>query len=170
MGNGYICKCNKCDNTFRVLLGIGFNFPDIYWETVEKMKKGRYGEQGRIFFKNHPDGAVSCENIVACCTSCGEYLDIPELNMYIPKKDYDISKAEPKGRWSVAMPFEGEEYVSWPDLEKHYNLYEQYKHKCPKCHAVAEVIPDFEKKLFAGELMCAKCGGTLKPVNIFMWD
>lgn len=165
MGQGYKCKCNKCDYSFYAYLGVGLMFPEFYQETVEKMKNGEYGVQGKNFFRDHPDGAISCNKVVARCTSCGEYLEVPELSMYIPKPDYILSKCEHKELWSVAFPFEDVDYVSESGLEEHYNLYEKYHHICPKCHSKADIIPDFEKKLFAGKLGCAKCDGTLKSLE-----
>lgn len=35
---------------------------------------------------------------------------------------------------------------------------------------MTEIIPNFEEKLYAGELKCAKCGGTIIQSGIIMWD
>ena len=170
MGQGYGCTCNKCGYSFSANLGVGFLFPMVYRETVGAMKKGEYGEQGKKFFDEHSDGAIDCETVVARCSACGEYGLVPALTMYVPKKDFDTAKMEPKGRWSVAFPCEGAEYVSWLDLKKYYDLYEKYDHRCPECGGAAEIVEDFEKKLEEGELSCAKCDGTLKLADIIMWD
>lgn len=141
----------------------------VYKETVDAMKKGEYGEQGKKFFEEHPDGAVDCETAVARCSACGEYGHVPALTMYVPKKDYDSSKIELKGIWSVAFPFEGADYVSWSDLEEFYDVHEKYDHRCPECGGVAEIV-DFEKELEAGELACAMCDGKMEVTDLIMWD
>ena len=53
MGQGYGCTCNKCGYSFSANLGVGFLFPIVYKETVDAMKKGEYGEQGKKFFDDH---------------------------------------------------------------------------------------------------------------------
>lgn len=170
MGQGYGCTCNKCGYSFSANLGAGFLFPMVYKETVDAMKKGEYGEQGKKFFTEHPDGAIDCETVVARCKSCGEYGSVPNLTMYVPKKDYDPAKAAPKGRWSVAFPFEGADYVSWSDLETYYDVYEKYDHRCPECGGSAEIVEDFEKELDSGNLACTKCDGKLEVTDLIMWD
>lgn len=169
MGQGYGCACKKCGYNLYANLGVGFLFPKVYQETVAAMKKGEYGAQGKIFFEEHPDGAIACDTVVARCTDCGEYLEVPDLTMYVPKKDYNPSENKPKGRWSVAFPFEGADYVSWSDLEEHYDFFEKYNHKCSGCCGTAEII-DFEKELNSGNLACAKCDGKLEVTDLIMWD
>jgi len=169
MGRGYECKCNKCGYSFGANLGVGFLFPMVYQKTVDAMKNGEYGEQGRKFFEEHPDGAVECDNVVARCTCCGKFGRVPNLTMYVPKKEYNPLNAESKGIWSTAFPFEGADYVSWMDLEKYYDLYEKYDHRCPECGGSAEII-DFEKQLEARELKCPNCDGTMETTGILMWD
>lgn len=123
-----------------------------------------------MFFKEHPNGAIACETVVARCVDRGEYIEVPDLTMWAPKRDYDPSKVEPKGRWSVAFPVEGAEYVSWSDLEEHYDFYKKYNHKCPECGGTAEILLDFEKILETGELACAKCDRKMEVTDLIMWD
>ncbi len=170
MGTGYNCKCNKCGYEIHANLGVGFMFPKVYAETVERMKTGKLGKQAKKFFEEHPDGAIECETVIAKCLHCGLCGPVPNLTMYIPKPDYDPTNAEPKGRWSVAFPFEGADYVSLMDLEKYYDEYEKFNHRCPECGGKAEIIPDFEKQLNDGTLKCPKCDGLMEMQDIIMWD
>ena len=170
MGTGYVCKCNKCGFSIEANLGVGFMFPRVYQTAVERMKSGEYGEQGKKFFKEHPDGAISCETVVAKCLSCGDCGPVPDFTMYVPKPDYNPEKAEHEDDYSVFPSLREEEYVSWLDLEEHYDEYEKFDHRCPECGGKAEIIPDFEKQLEEGTLGCPKCDGLMEIEDIIKWD
>lgn len=169
MGTGYGCTCNKCGYSYHANLGVGFMFPIVYKETVEAMKKGDYGVQGKKFFEEHPDGAIACETVIARCTECGECGQVSDLTMYVPKKNIHPN-AKKHGRWSVAMPFEGAEYFTSWELDEEFDVYEKYDHRCPKCNGRAEIIEDFENKLESGKLGCTKCDGTMEITGMIMWD
>ena len=64
MGESVSYKCPKCGYSFIGPLGSGFLYPDVYFETVEKMKSGEFGEKAKQFFIDIPDGAVDCENVM----------------------------------------------------------------------------------------------------------
>lgn len=64
MGLDLTCNCKKCGYSFGAQVGVGMLYPKVYSETVEKMKEGQFGLQGKEFFEAFPNGAISCENIV----------------------------------------------------------------------------------------------------------
>ena len=41
------CECSKCGYAFSTFVGVGFGYPKVYEETVEKLKTGFYGAQGK---------------------------------------------------------------------------------------------------------------------------
>ena len=84
MGSIYACKCDNCGFRFSAHLGTGFMYPEEYCETVQNMKAGLYGKQGKQFFEEHPDGAITCNNIVVQCDDCGKLMSVPELDLYVP--------------------------------------------------------------------------------------
>ena len=47
MGNGFNWKCDDCGYTFKAFLGVGFMFPMVYRETVQDMKRGKFGKQDK---------------------------------------------------------------------------------------------------------------------------
>ena len=95
------------DSGFAANLGFGFLYPVAYCEAVTKMKEGNLGEQGKEFFEAFPDGAISCEYIVVQCNECGKLMNVPKLDLYVPKDGYDASKQNKNTRWSVAFSGNG---------------------------------------------------------------
>ena len=59
MGTGYTRKCPKCGFEFHSSTGVGFLFPKVYAETVQKAKEGELGEELKSFFAEHKDGAIN---------------------------------------------------------------------------------------------------------------
>lgn len=187
MGNGYSCKCNKCDYGFMASLGVGLMFPEVYEDTVKAMKSGEYGDQPKSFFQAHPDGAIDCDNVVVRCRSCGKYATEPRLDMYVPKEGKGAGVAEATGnsegaagntepeaselRWSSACSGEDCDYVDPYDLTENYKLFEHYQHKCESCGGDAEIVEGFESKLDKGELKCPKCkDGVIELKGELLWD
>ena len=64
MGIELTCVCEKCGYEFEADVGVGFLYPKVYVETIDAMKEGRFGQQGKEFLEAFPNGAISCENIV----------------------------------------------------------------------------------------------------------
>ncbi len=81
------------------------------------MKAGKFGAQGKRFFKEHPDGAISCENIVVQCDDCGELMQVPELDLYVPKEGFSIDKIDRSYNWSTVFSGKGYDYISYSDLK-----------------------------------------------------
>ncbi len=155
MGTGYDCKCNKCEYGFIVKLGIGFLSPKVYKSIVSAMKAVKLGEQPKSFFVEHPDGAVNCETVVACCEKCGKYFPVKSFDMYVPKDIEDSNR----------------DYVMPNELGERYILHQRYEHKCPECGGDAFIVDDFEEKLSLGKIKCLQCDdGIIVPIEEMMWD
>lgn len=163
MGSGYKYKCSKCGYSFMSANGVGFLFPVVYEETIQKAKAGELGEVIKTFFDEHPNGAISAENVTLCCDKCGKLSLGQDLTMYLPN-DENYKDIE-HGRWTVGMPFEGANYVTNWDLEEHYKEYAKYQHKCTECGGNMHIVSDEE------QLMCPKCKTPFEPsTEIIMWD
>lgn len=171
MGEGFVCNCENCGYEFTAYLDTGMFFPLTYRETVEKMKSREMGAQGQEFFKEYPQGAIDCRNVVGFCKKCGEYHQIVNQAMYTPKEWYNPNKIKNDSIWSVAAPFAGAIYVTKSELDRYYDKYDDYYHVCPGCGEPLEIIEDFMKQLDAETLDCPKCGmRKLKRTGIIMWD
>lgn len=173
MGSWYGAKCEKCGYQYGAFLGVGFTFPKLYEETVKKMKSGKFGKQGYKFFKNHPDGAITCNNIVVQCDDCGKLMTVPELDLYVPKDGFDSTKIERIGVWSTAFSGKGYDYISRSDLHDHYKFYEHYDHRCSTCRGHASVVEGFTERYDADvdrHVRCPKCGAMMEIECVGDWD
>ncbi len=178
MGTGYSLHCRKCGYKISAGLGIGYMYPLAWKQTMEEARAGEYGETIRRFLEEHPDGTLIPENVLLQCTSCGNLDSGVDLSMYIRRPE--VSRRE-HGRWSVAAPNEGAEYVSPMDRDddQTYVLYAR-GNICEKCGKLMRPITD--KELDAqrskgkgpeteSEIPCPKCGELLWfDESGIMWD
>ena len=162
MGSGYKYGCPNCKFTFGCSTGVGFMFPAIYKETVQRARAGELGQEIKSFFEMHEDGAINAEEVMLCCDEYGHLATGKDLTMYTPKSG--MPKQNEHGRWSIAAPFENENYVSEYELEEFYDEYAKYKHTCEECGGNMHVVGADEK------LMCPKCRTQLELTGRFLWD
>ena len=161
MGEGYTKKCSKCNYVFHANTGVGFLFPKVYAETIEKAKSGELGPQLEVFFKEHEDGAIDASETILCCEQCGALRNEVDLTMYVPNKSMPRNN---NGRWSLSFPFKGAEYVTPWDLKEYYTEYAKYPHKCEECGGNMRVVEENE------ELLCPTCKEPLEFLEMILWD
>ena len=177
MGTGYTLRCRKCGYEISANLGVGFLFPLAYQETMEAARAGKLGKRYQQFLQEHPDGSLNTEVVFLQCEECGTLKSGQDLSMYI--RNPDVPRRE-QGRWSVAAPFEGEDYVSPMELDRE-NTYTLYApgHICRKCGKPMRTITQDELwkiKMKSGadcgrtEVFCPKCREPLWIESISMWD
>lgn len=172
MGLDLMCECKKCGYSFEAPVGVGMLYPKVYCETVAKMKEGYFGKQGKEFFEAFPNGAISCENIVVKCNDCRQLMVVPELALYIPKDGYNPIKIDRKIPWSSGFSGKDYEYVSFSELDNHYQLFEQYNHRCLNCNGHTSVVTGFTECMDENidrHVRCPKCGTVLKIDIIGIW-
>ena len=85
MGTKYVFKCFKCKYQIDISLGVGFSFPMVYKEIVEKAKAGDFGDTMKEFLHTFPEGRIDAEKALYLCQACGNMEVLPELSMYLPK-------------------------------------------------------------------------------------
>ncbi|QTE70319.1 hypothetical protein JRC49_10965 [Clostridiales bacterium FE2011] len=176
MGTGYTLGCKKCGYKISGNLGVGFFFPKAYQETMRAAREGKLGKRIQRFLEEHPDGALKAETVFLQCEECGKLTCGMDLSMYIrnpemPRKEH--------GRWSVAMPFEEEDYVSPMELEDEgtYQFYD-YGNLCEKCGKPMKPITDNElmdnnardENDGSTVVTCPRCKERLWIEDIIMWD
>ncbi|MBQ3336516.1 MAG: hypothetical protein IJG80_03845 [Selenomonadaceae bacterium] len=164
MGTGYTLHCKECGYNFDAFFGVGFLFPSVYKETMEAAKNGALGEKLQRFLTENPNGAIDVSNVVSVCKKCGEIENVLDLTMYFPKKGF--SPVKPQGRWSVAFPFIGEDYVTPWDLQEHYKVFVKYPHKCKRCGAEVELVTEEHLE----KINCPNCHKSLSVEDIINWD
>lgn len=173
MGIELTCICEKCGYEFEADVGVGFLYPKVYVETIDAMKEGRFGQQGKEFLEAFPNGAISCENIVVQCNDCKKLMVVPELSLYVPKEGYDFTKSNRKKRWSSGFSGNDYEYVSPIELNDHYQLFEEYDHRCLYCNGHTSVVPGFTEcmdKSIDKRVSCPECGSMIEINFTGIWD
>ena len=177
MGREITLQCRECGYEASGNLGVGFLFPVVYQETMKDARAGKYGETIRQFLLDHPDGTLNTENVFLQCTGCGNLAFGKDLSMYIRKSD--VPRRE-HGRWSVAVPSEGADYVSPAELERE-NTYEfaAWGNTCSKCGKPMKPISEehlLRKKAGCEKVgdqtvvCCPKCKEPLYIAGMLMWD
>ena len=162
MGSGCRMECPQCGYKFNRSEGVGFLFPMVYAETVEKAKKGKLGKEIKQFFEDHEDGAIDVSDVTLCCEDCGFLSTRMDLTMYLPK-DGKPHKVE-NSNWSSACTGEGLDYVMNSDLDEYYMEYMKYPHKCKKCKGKMHIVKGNES------LLCPKCKVAMEIKDIILWD
>lgn len=169
MGEGYGFHCPKCGYKFSANIGTGFLFPQEYAENVEKAKAGKFGSELKKLFAEHPDAALDIEPVVMRCDDCGRYYQRMRLDAYLPLDKAENSKKKEGGRWSVAFPFEGADYITSSDLEEPYRKVLPHHYKCRYCHGHLSEVPE-DDLLSPGKMVCPKCREALELGKIVKWD
>ena len=167
------CECPKCGYAFSAFVGVGFAYPKVYAEAVEKLKAGFYGAQGKEFFEAFPDGAISCENIVVQCNDCNSLMEVLDLSLYVPKDDFSKAKLERTVPWPSGFSGKGYEYITRSELREHYMLFERYDHRCTKCNGHTTIVPGFTENMsnkINRKFHCPECGNVLEIFPCGMWD
>lgn len=167
------CTCKKCGYRFEADMGVGLMYPKTYQSTIDKIRKGFYGQQGKEFLEVFPNGAISREEIVVQCDDCRKLTCVPDLTLYIPKEDYDPDKRDRSIPWSSACTGKDREYVSPDELEVNYEAFERYNHRCPYCNSHASVLPGFTEDVSKNQdkfVHCPNCGSLLEIEIEGLWD
>ena len=163
MGSGCVYKCSACGYSFEASVGVGFLYPDTYQETMAAARRGELGEKVQQFLSEHPDGALDPSDQIACCLSCKRYETVQDLTMYF----FPDGLPEPPGRWSIAFPAEGENYVDPGTMQQQGKIYARYPHRCHSCGGKMKLLKRFSFQ----PLPCPNCRGKdLEPTRFIDWD
>lgn len=148
MGQGGAYRCDKCGYQVEAWTGMGFLYPMVCEENIEKAKNGELGEELKKLFEEYPNGKLDCQEVLKRCENCGEYEVVTDLGFYIPENNEKANE----DIWNL----DG------------YKKIESYKHLCASCGGE---LMDLE----SGEggyvnLVCPQCGETLELVDRVLWD
>ena len=161
MGSGYELKCEKCEFKHIVCEGIGFLYPSLCAEILDKMKKGAYGK-GFMEDALRIDGvAVHHECMIFVCDHCGKWRADEVIDLCAPIGD----PVKPTRKFCSAMPDPQEKlYVMGYEIKKEYSIVRSKRHMCGNCRHKLRQIKKNEK------LNCPHCGSQLIKCNEFFWD
>ncbi len=169
MGVGYTWECKKCGYIFGADIGVGFLYPIIYNETMEKAKRGELGSELKEILEVYPEAAIDPEDYIFRCEDCGEYECEPILTAYIPKEGVKLPAPDKDRIWSVSFPFKGYAYVSSVDMMENYDIFEEYNHQCKKCGGKMKALT--EKECLEGDgMICPHCKMRMEMINFWYWD
>ena len=173
MGAEFKCKCPKCGYSFYASLELGMPHPSVVEEETKKMKAGVYGDQGKRFFEEHPDGKITCYDVVIRCKSCGNLEVRKEFNLLVLYPAFIKAKRRVMEKIKAGDPDFNEGLIKWLDsmpVFLKYVLHESYNHFCSKCGSPAEIIEDFSELQHKRKIRCPECGKRLKEDRSILWD
>ena len=84
MGKAYNYRCDSCNHTEVVSLGIGFRYSSMLEETREEIIAGKYGEAATSWLKKYPDASIEFENAIYRCPNCGEIENGKHIIISVP--------------------------------------------------------------------------------------
>ena len=162
MGTGHAITCKKCGTEYSIMTGIGFMFPTVYKETVDKIRSGEFGEELKELFLNDNGLAVDCEEDLFVC-KCGHWKTEINLDVYEPLNE-DIRK-----RYTNDL---GNMFAMRYELKHDFKQVRHQKHICDKCGKEMKQIkyPDSYVRRYG--LSCPECGekNTADPRGMIFWD
>lgn len=179
MGDCISFKCDRCGYDFNAFIGYGFGYPVMYCKTIEDVRSGAYGEHVKEFVETFPEGTLNCEQIIVRCIECGNYENVTDLTMYIPKEGYVrppkiIKEDKQRERRPHQKPLKSkdEPFPTWEDVPnlKNYRVFEKYDHKCSKCGGTSIKVSDYKDHDLKEQLICPKCGKEIKCTFSGWWD
>ena len=85
MGTGYSFTCSKCKHRFSASWGIGFSSPQVYEDTVKKIKAGAYGSLWQDLLNKEKYVVTDAEKHIYICGKCNAWKSEQCLSLYIPK-------------------------------------------------------------------------------------
>ena len=150
MGYGVTQKC-KCGHEYSVSSGIGYLYPLVCEEKLEKIKNGGFGEDWKqAVIECGPNLKIGVEDKVYMCSDCNTWEELTETTLY--KSQDDLNQ---------------ENTLYYMPGDEGYIAYKRTTHNCPKCGKTMKVLD--EKDL--SNLPCPKCGEINgRETDMIMWD
>lgn len=137
MGEGFSWICPNCGYAFSAEVGVGFRYPWVCHQLIQKARAGAYGAEWQDLVETYPGTFLDGDRVLLRCENCGSYDNEALLTAYIPKDAELQAKPIPEKQWIVAPEKEG------------YELYGVYEHRCKDCGGKMRVFLEqefFEKK------------------------
>ena len=160
MGTGYNFICSNCDKEYSVWTGIGYAYPLVYSEAVEKLKRGKFGKEIKDAFLKAEHALLDYEDNLYVCR-CGYWRVDHCMDVYsVERKDGEQIDEETR---TFIFPDD-------PDIIATLLYHE--KHLCKKCGREMKKIKNVESYLKRYGLPCPKCGKRHKREmsNLILWD
>ena len=103
------------------MLGVGMMFPDEYKKTVDSIKAGKFGEEGKNIMRTVKYAVVDIENSLYFCEKCGNITQAKPMDYYAPK-NVDKAAKEEYGIKTVEEWGEVPYWAPYMDFDNNYSL------------------------------------------------
>lgn len=157
MGKGLSWICPNCGYEFSAELGVGFRYPWVCHQLIQKARAGAYGAEWQDLVETYPGTFLDGHLVLLRCENCGSFDNEALLTAYIPKDAELQAKPIPEKQWTV------------PEKEG-YELYGVYEHRCKDCGGKMRALSEQEIWENKGEKICPRCKTALKRNDVYRWD
>ena len=157
MGHGFSWICPNCGYAFSAEVGVGFRYPWVCHQLIQKARAGAYGAEWQDLVETYPGTFLDGEFVLLRCENCGSFDNEALLTAYIPKDAELQAKPLTEKQWIV------------PEKEG-YELYGTYEHRCKHCGGKMRAFSEqeiIEKKV---DEICPRCKTALKLKDFYCWD
>ena len=158
MGKGLSWICPNCGYEFSAVLGLGFRYPRVCHQLVQKARAGAYGAEWQDLVETYPGTFLDGDRVLLRCENCGSYDNEALLTAYIPKDAELQAKPIPEKQWIVAPEKEG------------YELYGVYEHRCKDCGGKMRAFSMQDVLKNKVDKICPRCKTALKLNEFYCWD
>ena len=158
MGKGLSWICPNCGYEFSAVLGLGFRYPRVCHQLIQKARAGAYGAEWQDLVETYPGTFLDGDRVLLRCENCGSYDNEALLTAYIPKDAELQAKPIPEKQWIVVPEKEG------------YELYGAYEHRCKDCGGKMRAFSEQDILGKKVDEICPHCKTALKLKDFYCWD
>ena len=100
MGHGFSWICPNCGYEFSAELGVGFRYPWVCHQLIQKARASAYGAEWQDLVETYPGTFLDGHLMLLRCENCGSFDNEALLTAYIPKDAELQAKPIPEKQWT----------------------------------------------------------------------
>lgn len=106
MGSGLIYHCEKCGDSYSIMLDSGMGYPIVYDEIMEQLFEGKFGKNLQKIVTETKNVVVDAKEYLFVCEKC-DYFDVHHgLDLYQVKNEKLIKESTDENKnWIKAYAF-----------------------------------------------------------------
>ena len=152
MGRGFCFTCKKCGHEYHVFSGVGFLFPQVYREELDRVADGEFGPELKEAYEKTPYAAINAERTVYICGSCRHWVLETDRTLYAPNDPEEIAKREYGEKTAEGWGYVPYVYAS--ELKEDYHVIRRHYQYCDRCGRRMHKASTAEARF----LPCPECG------------
>lgn len=165
MGQGYKFECEECGFSTNASLGIGYLYPMVCDDILDRMKKGAFGEEIKEAANTTPGVAVHQSASVFICDKCRSWCIDDVIDLCVPIQEVN----EENRRFSVANEATNEiTYVMDCDIGETFEILHSVERTCSCCNR--KMRPVKKSRMSLLKLKCPKCQKKIDIRGSYDWD